>query len=212
MDPLLEASRSGQLSGDVEMMCLSLFLHSCFALFSGLPLNTLIKQLKKRQKLLADLQQDTLLVYMSAVLQATLNLISEGKEPVLLTGEAMDENKALAENEAKGHDAGMEVILICKCFIAVYLNKFQQAYEVSLRLRKFRLDACNSALIYQAYFLDGLAKVVAVRKKNSGKSEQLAGKWGLNQLRRYFQHSPENVYSKILLIEAERCVLKGQYG
>jgi tetratricopeptide (TPR) repeat protein len=93
----------------------------------------------------------------------------------------------------------------------MYLNEFQQASEILLQLQKFCLDACNSALIYQAYFFDGLSEAVAVQKKNSGESKQLAGKRGLNQLGRYFQHSPKNVFNKILLSEAECCVLKGQY-
>jgi len=213
MPRVMEAAQAGHLSGDLEMTSLSLFLHSCFGLFSGMPLPSVLDDMKIRHKKLAGNKVDTLLSYSSAILQLTYNLTipSTRINPLKLTGKAMNEEEALDENIESGHEAGVAVILTCKLYLALYLNEIELAYSMAIKLRRMNLDSFNAALMYQVHFLDGMTEVLAARGGFAKCRRARAGKRALKALRKYAEHAPANVLNKILLIEAERCFMKQQY-
>jgi predicted ATPase len=203
---LLPAGRSGLLSGDIELAFTNFTLYSIDGLLSGFQLDQHFDQMIMFQQKFAPLQQYTVMEYLAPVMQLARNLLGKAKDPSRLVGDEYDVEIALAELVRAKNAAGVAAVYLCKLFLASYLGDFQLAAKLGVHTRRINLDCMTAPSIQNIVFLDGLAEVIAT--KESGRRNMRAGKRSLKKLRLWASFSPENVFSKVYLIEAERYVLK----
>ena len=214
LQPLNAAARIGNITGDIEMVCFSYFIHINIAfLASGTPLLQLAEEFAELNQMFAERHQETVLFFLRISQQALQCLREPAKavdEKCEVSGDFFRETSGLEQARGVGDELGITTIFIFKCFLAVYFNKPQQALAASKQLRKCTTDGFTVVLVYQAVFLGGLAEVMAARE--SKKKRIRAGKAAIRKLKRYALASPENVQNKILLIQAHRAALCGQWG
>jgi tetratricopeptide (TPR) repeat protein len=203
---LLQAGRFGLLSGDIEIAFTNFTQYSIDGLLSGFQLDQHFDQMQMLQQKFAPLQQDTVMEYLTPAMQLARNLLGKAKDPSRLVGGEYDVEIALAELVRTKNAAGVATVYLCKLFLAAYLGDFQLAAKLGLHTRGINLDCMTAPSIQNIVFLDGLAEVIAT--KESGRRNMRAGKRSLKKLRFWASFSPENVFSKVYLIEAERYVLK----
>ena len=203
---LLPAGRSGLLSGDIEIAFTNFTLYSIDGLLSGFQLDQHFDQMTIFQQKFAPLQQDAVMEYLSPIMQLARNLLGKANDPSRLVGDEYDVEIAFDELVRTKNAAGVATVCLCKMFLAVYLGDFELAANLGVHTRRINLDSMTAPSIQTIVFLDGLAEVIAT--KESGRRNVRAGKRSLKKLRFWASFSPENVFSKVYLIEAERYVLK----
>jgi histidine kinase len=203
---LLPAGRSGLLSGDNEIAFTNFTLYSIDGLLSGFQLDRHFDQMTAFQQKFAPLQQDSVMEYLAPAMQLARNLRGKAQDPSRLVSDVYDADIALAELVRAKNAAGVATVYLCKLFLAAYLGDFQLAAKLGVHTRRINLDSMTAPSIQNIVFLDGLAEVIAT--KESGRRNMRAGKRSLKKLRFWASFSPENVFSKVYIIEAERYVLK----
>lgn len=95
IDPLIYGHRLGLQTGQIEFACFSAAVYSGVYLHSGLPLGAVREDLRLFEKIAVQYDQPNALVPIRIFRQVVLNLFGESENPLLLTGEAMDEKRAM---------------------------------------------------------------------------------------------------------------------
>jgi hypothetical protein len=154
-------------------------------------------------------KQTTNLMLLSAPIQTVLNLMGYCENPVLLTGEVMDEVKLLQD----GHDGG-NGLLICavwihKLFLTSYFHNYDDGVKAVDVLKHCDLKSVISFAIIALIFHSGLVLVAVAREKGGHRRLNETRKF-LKKLKYYANYCPENVLNKVSLLEAEIDVLKNR--
>jgi len=84
-------------SGDVEWACLCLAEYCCLYVFAGSPLAPFENDARKFAQVMRDYDQEISLIYSIAALQLALNLMGRSDDPLVLTGEVMNEEETLRQ-------------------------------------------------------------------------------------------------------------------
>jgi histidine kinase len=203
---LLPAGSFGLRSGDIEIAFTNFTVYSIDGMLSGFQLDQHFDQMTMFQQKFASLQQDAVMEYLTPAMQLARNLLGKAKDPRRLVGDEYDVEIALEDLEKANNAAGVAIVYLCKLFLAAYLGDFQLAAKLGVHTRRINLDSMTAPSIQNIVFLDGLAEVIAT--KESGRRNMRAGKRSLKKLMFWASFSPENIFSKVYLIEAERYVLK----
>ena len=204
IDHLNDAARIGFLSGDPEMATLALYCSNCASFLTGAPLLAMEKETFRLNGEFSLRHQENLLFYLKISQQTVQNLRGLSKNTVILKGAVFDEDEGLLHARNLGDVAGVAVIRLFQCLLAVYFNDPVRCRHASKYMKKCSLSGLNASLLYQAHFAGGLADVIGARSK--GRGTRLAGRAALKNLGKFARDAPENVLNKIFLIQAEKLV------
>jgi predicted ATPase len=207
LDGLALGAQAGAESGDMEMSCTNLLLICMGSVFAGDRLDDVLRLISRYQRRALVLQQHKIVAFMSFITQMILNLLGKARDPHVLTGDASNEEEAVREFQAAGNLRALESIDLFKCFLAVYLKKYDLARVLALKMRGCKKSGMNALCLTQFIFLDAMAEVT-VEHPSKWKS-LLAGRSSLRRLKEYARHCPENMLNKVYLIEAERHAIRG---
>jgi predicted ATPase len=207
LDGLALGAQAGAESGDMEMSCTNLLLICMGSVFAGDRLDDVLRLISRYQRRALVLQQHKIVAFMSFITQMILNLLGKARDPHVLTGDASNEEEAVREFQAAGNLRALESIDLFKCFLAVYLKKYDLARVLALKMRGCKKSGMNALCLTQFIFLDAMAEVT-VEHPSKWKS-LLAGRSPLRRLKEYARLCPENMLNKVYLIEAERYAIRG---
>ena len=206
---------NGLSSGDTECAarCATMYINNAFQ--SGLNLQTLLGQMNTFASEMRQYKQFMPLRLLTLYIQSVLNLINvDINDPVLLTGEAMNEQSFLEEVTSKGikmllcqfhfrkmkhaylfrrHDVAAEAII-----------KGREIKSASLLLPKF--EGCT-----YVYFEGLTAFSLAARSHDDAEGDRwcFISDEAIEKMESWAEESPWNCRHKLEHLKAEKCAIEG---
>lgn len=182
-------------------------------IFIGTPLGEILFEVKRLEDLCLDYGQMKTLAYIASVEQVCCNLLGISDDPLVLTGNFVDENKLLKEMQTNRRGSAIAVILHLKYFLATYLNDFKSASA----LYKENKEQFSSAFVscfrlfqvfYEGISFAGLSRIVS----GSCRKRALADvQKRVKALNNFVVQCPENAINKLYLVKAELEFSCGRY-
>jgi hypothetical protein len=178
--------------------------------FASDPLPTVLKQLEEYRRLCEQYDQQSVGVMLCHQVQWCLNFMGRSVNPIVLTGEVMNEENAIKALEGK-HPVSLAWILVMKHVLAVYFHELDKARKIATHLHKL-----NEALLltgavlpfvpYTHLFLECLA---AASLSKSDRNQAKYAKKILDKIKSDRHVTCRNFENKIALLEAELAASRG---
>ncbi len=168
--------------------------------YAGDPILQVLNEAKKYRCLASKYCQHFCLSHFDTLIQFCLNLMGEAEDPLVLTGDGINEVEALRLWEETSMISYFGV-LVAKHFMAVYMNDLTLAGHLAATMRLKRVEKkLLPFVMHNHMFLQGVAS--ATLSRTSCEHKEQANRL-LKELRESAQHCPENYLHKVYLIEAE---------
>mmetsp|Transcript_48575 Transcript_48575/g.146497 ORF Transcript_48575/g.146497 Transcript_48575/m.146497 type:complete len:886 (-) Transcript_48575:474-3131(-) len=213
LEPLLKAYRAGLETGDIESACVAARSYLQVTSQCGRPLGSLENEIRKLCRVMEDYQQKTNLLVIKILWQSTLNLLGKSNNPVVITGEIMDEEAFLRSEMAKQTCGRVEAIVADhKLQLAYLFGRHEIAAEAAQKCRqrfrtgtdtKTRFMSCVNA------YYDGLNAIALARQTGRSNWRHIA-KDALKTMKKWTRYAPHNSLHKVMLLEAEILAIKGK--
>jgi tetratricopeptide (TPR) repeat protein len=181
------------------------FFYSGIAFCSGVRLSQLVKETTAFRDLSIRYRLKTAITIANIILQLFHNFSGKATDPLVLTGEALDEKETLLETNGK-HPVAYMCLLIYKHQLAVYMNDFSEAQRISAVIQRGDMGNIFPFLVSSHVFMEGL---VVSRLSQTSKQQWTRANRMLSKLRRYAKHCPQNFQGKVYLVEAELAASTG---
>lgn len=143
------------------------------------------------------------------ILQVVLNLHGQSNDPCILTGEANNEEKALAAGIAAKNVVLTYGVLTRKMYLAYMFHEYDLAEKMATKSPGVVFKTFGAyASCYHRFF----KALVAAQKIRLGRkvwAHRHTAKKHLRQLRKWAHNFPENVVSKVNMVQAELATLQG---
>ncbi|WP_414624664.1 AAA family ATPase [Calothrix sp. CCY 0018] len=214
MLPLLEESYTNALEvGNHEMAGYSAQIFCFNSFWCGQPLITLKRKVSDYCSGLVELNQLTVANYCQIYWQSILNLIGDGEDFSLLSGEAL----ALPESEflsllKAAHDLyGLSFFYLCKLMLCYLQGEIESAQNHADELRNYLMGAAGTVCEPAFYFYDSLTALATLTQ--SPKTPEILQRVEENQMRlqqQWADYAPMNHQHKVDLVEAEKARVLGQ--
>uniref|UniRef100_A0A7S0KXE6 Anaphase-promoting complex subunit 5 n=1 Tax=Asterionellopsis glacialis TaxID=33640 RepID=A0A7S0KXE6_9STRA len=203
-DPLIHAHQVGLGTGDFEFAMVAAYIHSLLTFFLGKPLLKVEKVISHYLLLMTEYKQDQYFNVTTPMLQAVENLAGRSKDPIVLTGNVMNQGAALQIiNESK--DQSFEVIFsFWRLYLAYMFHNYELASEMAITSRP-------TAFIYGLHqcLFDGLTAVAIGQTSKRWEKRKCikSAEKSLKKAKKVTQ-SQHTAMNKIFLLKAEIALLK----
>lgn len=208
IDPLLQGHKAGMASGDVVNAFLCSVGYTFFYYHSGLPLEPLEKDTRAYCQLMEEYQQNLALLDVIPLFQGILNLLGRSEDPLILTGEAMNQDEFLQNAEEKGIPTAIQKVFLVRMQLAYYFGDIDLALEMLESCDKL-MATVKAHMVFEVYtFFCGLIYLGQAQKKR--KQYYMKKAQGMTKrLKTWVKDGAVNCVHKLWLLEAEYSVLKG---
>jgi hypothetical protein len=179
--------------------------YSSMSYFAGVPLPRVLKEARRCLTLCVKYGQHSVQAAVEVTVQFALNLMGQSNDPLILTGDACDEEEVLRESAVK-NPVNYIYIYFVKLQLAVYMN---DAYAAKIALENLRtLDETKTLpfMVALLNFFEGLAHAMS-----STREDILFARKFLTKLKVFAKHAPCNYLSKVNMIEAELAARAGKF-
>jgi tetratricopeptide (TPR) repeat protein len=146
------------------------------------------------KQLHSGLQQETVMNTLLCFMQLVHNMLGRAEDVNILSGMEIH-----VERSDKAESSVRET---CMLFLTLYLGDYERAAKIGRHLQRTQNEALSGFFIQTMTFMAGLSEVLYARA--SSKKNLKAGKPALLKLKQWAKFCPDNVLSRIYLIEAER--------
>ncbi|CAB9501498.1 expressed unknown protein [Seminavis robusta] len=196
---LMKGHQLGLKCGDLEAGFLCGVLHSTLRIMVGDPLSTVTRRLYHLMQLCLDYNQGMPFTMAAFIHQVGLNLMGQGKDPLEVTGEYVDEESAAADALSNQRTMFLSAAAYFKYMLAFYHDQ----HDAAMALKRDR------RLAFLPYNKSPLPQMGLLHVFHEGLVAVAQGKIGLarNQLkvlrRSMVKDCPETVIHKVHLLDAE---------
>jgi hypothetical protein len=213
--PLLYGHQVGMETGEIEISMYNLAYYVNSELISGsMNLTLLAKKMKEACQKMRDYKQNAIRAFVLCLWQVTLNLLGESKDPLALTGEAMDERE-MARVVADTKNQVLEVFLLsCRMQLAYLFGDFELAGELAESSKEYGLTISPGELMVPRHtFFQGLicCRKAAEEGKRKFRSRYVRRARGVTKkMKKWVQSGNVNCLHQVQLLEAEMAFLDGR--
>ncbi len=177
------------------MLCNTIYVNRCY--FAGYPLSRVVKETKRCKALCSKFGQLSTQSWVELYLQQLLNLMGQSNDPLVLTGEVINEEEVM--RVAKDSNPLDYLYLhFSKLQLAVYMNDIPSARSIIHQVRKLDKKKFLPYMIGLLHFYEGLANAMSSTPKDRAYARKCLAK-----LTVFAKHAPCNYQNKVYLIEAE---------
>lgn len=209
IQPLYDGYKIGLVTGDIEFAYMSVAMYSFMTLFAGKPLPKFLEEMKTFLENMLTCNQESVVALFISLVQMCSNLLGNSPDPLVLTGEFMNEEEKLKSiRESKNGTAETNVYLSI-AWLALYMGNFKLGEKYGVMTRNAAVTMQYSIGRINQYFLDGMAAVMAARATGMRKKRLQTVRHSVKQLRRVAKGAPFNFLHYVCLLEAEMAALKG---
>jgi predicted ATPase len=202
IEPVLGALKMAMDVGDVKNTFYAIMTYSELYLHCGLSLDPIKQDMMRFVEVLEGYGQGYFLTLYLPRVQLVLNLMGKSENPMVLTGEVMDQEECLAtwtESENKG---ALQGLFFCRMLLAYYFDDLQLAEEMSAKqLSPIELGFgpwLPPRTMFQGLIAFALFKATGRRKyKRQGCSF-------LRKLQAFFAGGNVNCHHMVALLRAEQ--------
>ena len=214
---VLEAHRLGMLTGDVETAMYAATAACGVRFYSGEPLPLVAKATRDMIQQCEEYRQHAGVLALP-LLQCCLNLMGRAAgDPLVLTGEAMNEEKMLRRARAEHNTGLLSFLLTMKYIVAIYLKEHEAAESVNKHLRRI-INKKHPPFLPVTWtfhhFFEGIAAVASARKNQpllSRTHQMRVARRRLQQIAEAGSQCPENMMNKVHLLDADLQACRGNF-
>jgi len=201
--PLKEAYNRSLEAGDLPFAGFAGFAYSFESYLTGQPLNELIQDINIYSHALQQIGQQTALNFTKTCQQAVLNLLGQAADPVVLTGEAMNETTMWEMLHRIGDQTGLWLLLMNKLGLCFLFGEYTQTLNLAQQAKQYLGGGAGKFNVPLLYFYESLALLAT-----SGNSEVITANQEI--IRKRALSASMNFQHKYDLVKAEQHRVLGQ--
>ncbi len=208
--PLQESYHIGMETGAIEFACINTNIYCIHAYLSGRRLERLEQETKAYSESFNQFKQETNFNYNEVYRQPMLNFMGRSANPLILTGEAYDEEKMMAQNTERNDKTGTFFIHFNKLILSYYFHDYDKAAEHAAESRKLLEAVLAKFEIPNHHFYEALTllQLYAKAGKLQGKYMRRI-KGNMRKIKTWAKYAPQNYQHKYDLLKAELLRLIG---
>lgn len=209
LGPLQESFHIGLETGLIEFSCVNTNLFCIHAFLSGRPLPRIEEETHAYSQSFERFGQGTNLKYNEIYRQAMHNFMGKTANPLVLTGESIDEGAINKQNEENSDQTGTFFIHFLKLMLSYHFGELEAAKEHAAEARKLLEAVLAKFEIPNHHFYEALTHLELARKtKGTTRLGHLwKAKWPLSKLKTWSKTAPQNFQHKVDLIEAVKLLV-----
>ena len=203
MDVLLYAYKMGMETGDCPFAFLAATTYASIYFVCGLPLRALQDDLKSFSSQMASYNQHLSGNMLQVYWQTVLNFMGRSHNPLVLTGEAMNEQRLTQVLLQTKQNATLRAIWYGRMVLAFHFGRFDLAAKMADLLFNNEQDNCSSTCYSRSAYM-ALSFIVAGAPDRRGARSM---KIGLQRARKCMKEVEErkvNCHHLVLLVQAEK--------
>jgi histidine kinase len=211
--PLQESYHIGMETGAIEFACINTNIYCIHAYLSGKPLIRLEQETKAYSDSFNQFKQETNYNYNEVYRQPMLNFMGRSTNPIVLTGEAYDEEKMMLQNQERKDKTGTFFIHFNKLILCYYFHEYDKAEYHAAESRKLLEAVLAKFEIPNHHLYEALTLLALYPKAGNKQSSYLRRiKSNMRKLKNWSKFAPENYRHKYDLLRAELLRVNGNYN
>ena len=208
--PLQESYHIGMETGAIEFACINTNIYCIHAYLSGKRLVRLEEETKAYSNSFNQFKQETNFNYNEVYRQGMLNFLGRSANPLVLTGDAYDEEKMMRQNQERNDKTGTFFIHFNKLILGYYFHDYAQAATQAAEARKLLEAVLAKFEIPNHHFYEALNLLALYPTAGSQQGKYLRRvKGNMGKLKTWAKTAPENYQHKYELLQAECLRLEG---
>lgn len=211
LKPLQESYHIGMETGAIEFACINTNIYCIHSYLSGKPLERLEVETKAYSQSFHLFKQETNFNYNEVYRQAMLNLLGVSADPILLKGDAYDEEKMILQNEERNDKTGMFFLHFNKLILCYIFGEFEKGLKHAEESRKLLEAVLAKFEIPNHHYYEALTMLALYEKANASTQRKYLKriKSTIKKLKTWAKDAPENFQHKYEIILAELYKIKG---
>ncbi|QTN38873.1 AAA family ATPase [Cryomorphaceae bacterium] len=212
LGPLQESYHIGLETGAIEFACVNTNIYCIHSYLSGKPLDRLEVETRSYSESFDQFKQETNFNYNEVYRQGMLNFMGQSKDPIVLTGDAYDEEKMMAQNQERNDQTGtfflhFNKLILCYCF-----GEYEKAVHHAAESRKLLEAVLAKFEIPNHHFYEALT-LLALYDRSTGAQKRKSirrVRKTIRQMKKWAKDAPENFMHKYHLLKAELLRVRGR--
>lgn len=205
LKPLQDSYHIGLETGAIEFGCVNANLYCIHGYFMGNPLKELEAETKAYSANFESYKQGVNQKYNEVYRQAMLNLLTKTDQPTILTGDAINEESYVKNNEELKDRTGTFFYYFHKLILCYLFDDYKQAWSMAEEGRKL-LDAVLAKMeVAYFHYYEGLVAAAILLSDSPSDSSHLKSrlKKNIRQFDTWAKYAPMNFLHKKNLLKAE---------
>lgn len=214
LKPLQESYHIGLETGAIEFACINTNIYCIHAFLSGKPLERLEVETKAYSESFKAFKQETNYNYNEVYHQAMLNFMGRSSSPLILKGEAYDEEKMMKQNTERNDKTGTFFIHFNKMILCYYFEDYKNALYHATESRKL-LEAVLAKFEIPNHHLYEALTMLALYPKASSSDQRMymrTIKANMKKMSKWAKDAEVNYLHKYNLLDAELHKAQGKYN
>ena len=208
LKPLLKSYEVGMQQGDTESAGWGIYHHTFLALQASHQLESLARDASVYSRQMWELGRIKQSTYFNVTWQLCLNLMGHAEDPLVLTGEAMDEDDYAERASGKSIHL-LPFLMAHRIILYGYYGAYEKGAELALQVGDLQKEIPGAALVVMCACMNGLslchmARVTGKRKYKKG------AKQFQNKIKAWLAHGNPNLQHWDCLLTAEVAALQGK--
>lgn len=211
LKPLQESYHIGMETGAIEFACINTNIYCIHSYLSGKRLERLEVETKAYSESFARFKQETNFNYNEVFRQPMLNLLGKVSNPTIITGEAFDEEKMIAQNDERNDRTGQFFIHFNKLILCYLFADYKNALHHATESRKLLEAVLAKFEIPNHHFYEALTMLALYPKASASEKRKYLSRVNKNarKLKKWAKNAPESFQHKYELLQAEKHQLQG---
>ena len=220
LDLAVQAKQLCLSSGNTHSLFYCVAGYSMLYIASGLSLEPFSREIVKLHEMFCDLKMDRFAATFRINVQFVMNLMGRSKDPLVLTGELMNEDQSRQRYTEWKHDRALQLMANVKLFLAIYFGDMTLAKQMSKYAATLKKEGPKT-LVFLVLFCQGLIAIHKARcNKNNNQRKRRSHKKNvktcppireLATLEGMVRRGCGNVVHYILLLQAEQLSIVHHY-
>lgn len=198
IDPLFMGASVGMAKGDINHAFLCTVGYLYFFFHSGLPLTEFEKDSRGYCLQMESYKQDLALIEVRPLWQGALNLMGKSNDPLVVSGDAMDQDKFLQD----AIPTAKQKVYLIRMQLAYYFGDPELATRMLELCEKLMVTIAGHFVFEVFTFFCGLIYLDEARRRKKKSNMKLACK-KIQRIREWVRNGAVNCVHKLLLLEAE---------
>ena len=212
LSPLQESYHIGLETGAIEFACINANIYCIHAYLTGRALAKIESETRAYSASFDHYKQETNFNYNQVYHQGMLNFMGRSENPLILTGDAYDEEKMLIQSRERNDQTGTFFIHFNKLILSYYFHDYERATHHAAESRSLLQAVLAKFEIPNHHFYEALSLLAvypgAEQRQQARTMRRVRG--NLRKLRKWANNAPENYQHKFHLVEAERLRVLGK--
>ena len=206
MDQCSRGYCSGMASGDLEFAFYNAICYCAFYYMAGLHLVPIEKDCRSYCLQMVQYKKENNFAVSGPLWQLLLNLMGHAKDPLLLTGAAMDEKEFVSKHVEANNIGGLQTFWVYKGQALFFFGNPEEAEQVFIKFARTSSNIASHFFVVMQAFYYALV-VLELSRKTKKRKYKVASRKMIRKIRNWVSKGNINLSHKLMLLEADYMAL-----